>query len=44
MFYFCCGEDIFVAEKAATKATLPLGDRIYGCGHPRLAESIEYEQ
>ena len=44
MFYCCCGEDIFVAEKTATKARLVLGGRIYGSYHPGLAESIEHKQ
>ena len=44
MFWFCCGEDIFVAKKTATKARLVLGSRIYGSCHAGLAESIEHDQ
>ena len=41
MLYFCCREDIFVAEKTATKVRLVFGGQI---ALPGLAESIEHEQ
>ena len=42
--YFCCEEDISVAEKTATKARLVFSGQIYRSCPPGQAENIEHEQ